>query len=77
MDSSSVACDLFLSINTSRKCCVIDVVSLLGGVFISWDPICVDLRSFVTVAGLMMEGKIKGFDSSIRILNVYEPYNHR
>ena len=29
------------------------------------------------VAGLFVEGKLKGLDSPIRILNVYDPYNHR
>ena len=77
MDSSSVACDFFLRIKHSWKCRVIDVAGLSGGLLLAWDPSYADLRSFVTVVRMMVEGNIKGFKSSIRIRNVYGPYSHR
>ena len=67
----------FLNIKPSWKCYALDDSGILGGILLSWDPVCVDFKSFQTVAGLMVEGKLKGFDSTIDILSVYGPYNHR
>lgn len=48
-----------------------------GGLLAAWNLAKADLRSFATWAGLLLEGKFRGLDVPIRILNVYDPYNDR
>ena len=54
-----------------------DVVGFLGGTLVSWNPEVADLRDFVTTASILVEGSLKGFYHTIRILNVYAPYHNR
>ena len=54
-----------------------DVVGFSGGILVSWNPEVADLRDFVTIAGSLVEGSLKGFYHTIQILNVYAPYHNR
>ena len=61
----------------SGKCCALDALGMSLGILLAWDPVLSYFKSFSTVVGHVVEGKFLGFDTSIRILNVYEPYNKK
>ena len=55
----------------------IDGDGLSGGLLAIWNPIMDDWKSFHTCVGLLKEGRIKGFEQIVRILNRCGPYKIR
>ena len=42
-----------------------------------WDPSVANFSSFMIGAGLMIEGYFLGYSHSLRIVNIYGPYNQK
>ena len=67
----------FLMVRPNWRVAAIDANGLSGGILTAWNPAFGDFDAFVTVAGLLLDGFVRGFGEKISILNVYGPYRDR
>jgi len=67
----------FLKIRPHWRVSTIDAQGLSGGLLTAWNPDFGELKAYHTIAGLLVEGHIKGFTEPIRILNIYGPCRDR
>ena len=47
------------------------------GTLVAWNLSIAEMNSFSTFASIMLEGKLKGFQSKVKILNIYRLYEER
>ena len=49
-----------------------------GRYFVTWNPLVADLQVYDSGGGILLEGRIIGFNEQVHLLNIYGPYdNHR
>jgi len=70
-------CEPFLKIFPRWECCSMDVEGHLRGVIFIWNPLIDNLKPSSSRLGILLEGRIKGFDNMIIIINCYDPYSQR
>ena len=63
MMSASSSCDFFLRINPCWRVCAFDAIGHFGGTLMAWNPLVVGMKYFSCCAGIIVEGKLKGFSS--------------
>ena len=66
MCSASMACEIFLKIKPSWKCCALGAYRLSDGLLVAWGPAQSSFKHFSTVAGILIEGHFLGFPSIAR-----------
>ena len=54
-------CEFILKIKSTWKTCALAAIGLSCGTLIAWDSEVAYLKDFVTCAGILVEGKLKGF----------------
>ena len=47
------------------------------GTLVTWNLSIAEMNAFSTFVGIMLEGKLKGFQSKVKILNIYRLYEER
>ena len=67
MTSSLVSCNYFLKVKPHWCVCIVEF-GLSGGTLVAWNPIEADMKAEYTIACILIEGKLKGFQSMVRIL---------
>ena len=62
MFSSFNVCEYFLKIKPLWRCCDLDASGMFGRLLLAWNPAKANFKPFSMVAGLPMEGKVRGID---------------
>jgi len=57
--------------------CAMDSKVLSGGLLSSWNPKNVNLNTFLTLAGNLLEGFVKQINLNLKLLNCYGSYAER
>jgi len=55
----------------------VDSIGLLGGLLSAWNLRRVDFNSFLTHAGILLEGLVKYINKRVKLVNCYDPYADR
>ena len=42
-----------------------------------WNPLTFSFKPYITCAGILLKGNIRGFEKQLNLLNVYAPYKER
>ena len=77
MINAGSICEYFVRLKSFWKVLAWDSNGLLGGTLIAWNHHVANLRDFITVAGILVEGFTHVFSKILRILNIYAPYSKR
>jgi len=62
MSTSTLACNYFLKMFSGWEVCSFDSRGLSSGLLSAWNPAIIDLVAFSSPAGILLEGKIRGFE---------------
>ena len=54
--------------------CVLLIPLAYRGTLVAWNLSIAEMNAFSTFVGIMLEGKLKGFQSKVKILNIYRLY---
>ena len=71
------SCHYFLSIFPGWEVPAYESCGLSGGLLCIWNPALCDFTSFSSSAGILMVGRLKGFEEEVRIHNIYGPYKDK
>ena len=77
MSSREAACDFFLKLHPGWFVSAIDACGNYKGTLVGWNPVMADIWPFITCVVLLLKGRLKGLDSQVHLLNVYDPYSQR
>ena len=77
MTSSHSALLAFSRLCPGWEYCAISSSGLSGGILAAWNPHRFKVKSFHTVAGILLKGRIRGSSFSLSLLNCYGPYANR
>ena len=71
------AISIFLQIRPHWRVTATDALGLSGGTLTAWNPEFGDFQAFITFAGILLKGTIRGFKEPIQVLNIYGPCRDR
>ena len=74
MNLGSKACEVILRILKDQEVCAVDIEGLFGGLVATWNPILCTFKSFNTIAGILLEGKVHGIKKIMHFMNINAPY---
>ena len=74
MSSCSMAYEYFLKIFPRWECCALDANGLSDKLLAIWNPSLVDFRRYNSPTGIILEGRIRGCDHPVKVVNYYAPY---
>ena len=77
MTSSYPALLDFSKLRPGWEFCVVSSSGLLGGILSAWNPHCIKLKYFHTVAGILLKARLRGSSFTLSFLNCYGPYSQR
>lgn len=77
MTTGDNACDLFLKLKPAWNCCGVDANGMLGGLLVAWNLVFADFSPIHTIVGIKIEGRIRGLEWPLNILNIYGPYSKK
>ena len=63
MSVGEVARDFFLKLRPSWFVSTLDAYGHSGGTHVGWNPVLEDLCAYQTCAGILLQGRLKGFDT--------------
>jgi hypothetical protein len=55
----------------------VDCTSLSGGLLSAWNPRKIIFSTYLILAGILLEGRIKDLDRVLKVINYYGPYSDR
>jgi exonuclease III len=67
------ACEIFLKLFPGWEVCATSALGHSGGLCCIWNPKVVLFKSYNTCAGILLEGRIKGINEVVYLLNCYAP----
>jgi len=71
------ACHYFLNIFPGWEVSAVDSVGHSGGLLCIWNPSICNFASFSSVAGILLVGKVKGLEDTLKVYNIYGPFRDR
>jgi hypothetical protein len=57
--------------------CGVDSLGLSGGLLSAWNPRRDDFSTFLTPAGILLDGLVKDLNKRLKLVNCYGPYGDR
>jgi exonuclease III len=77
MVSELKAREIFAKLLPTWKFCGVDSLGLSGGLLSAWNPRRDDFSSFLTPAGILLDGLVKDLNKRMKLINCYDPYGNK
>jgi len=77
MSEAKKSCSYFLKLFHGWEVCAIDAVGNSGGLFSICNMRICDMLAFSSTVGILLDGRLKGYDKPIRLINCYGPYRDK
>lgn len=71
------ACNLFLKLFPGWEVRATDALGRSRGLLCIWKSMVFDFDAYFTPVGILLGGRIKGYEETMKIINCYDPYKDR
>jgi hypothetical protein len=65
--------EFFVKLLPNWYLCGVDSLGLSGGLLIAWNPRKYDFSTFLTPAGILLDGLVKDLNKRLKLINCYGP----